>query len=1852
MSLNHLFPKPLDKVDISLDLSSEQADLLQSRFHNLFDLRDMDIGEVATATGIPAEKLERLKALANESLRDGPTFIQERDKANFETALHDLAIPFDIMQQAGIASFIEARGHLAELEKIPGLQPDQVKKLAAHARLSVISLDMTLNQKLVAAGVNSVTELAAVKSVNDLAARVGIESSALGQVYRRAQVYHETLWAKLAEFKIAHALVNKGSGSSAVQPLPAQVAEVVASDDPADCNPNLSALSPAAYLVDLIKFLQDSFPQSFPDLDSFERRFFRSFKDLSICRDTVEVKVPQVEIANQVLESFIYRGWQELAKAYQKAHPPKPDRSALDKILSYGFSEADLQAALDHYGNPNVEITWERLTQKGITQDDLKRAFEAAYPKKADPGDLNKLLQQLSLSETELADVLGIGRQIEYRDQLYASFQIQDFGYPYPDVLAKMFDAYLGEIGTTRKEIATAFFALPDRAKLDALLKRLCLTEQKLKTTLGLTEAELGKLDQQIPTVRQVEALPELIRKVKTKGQYPVAPPDPDHLAAYQEALTQAESAINRVKEYTLADIRANLIYIALKLQKALNLSPQIATAKALGNYLYTDLSADAIIKTTLIANLIEALQSFVQAFRIGSATEITLHISRDDFEARWRWLQSHSVWHAAQMIFLYPENIRLPNIRVPITPQFRDFLDTITGNPSPQNIQVAVEQYTKSFSLVNCLDSACLFQNKLIVLGNGRAIGYFTETGEWTGWSPPDSLKDPYYMQNIGTVAWNNMICAASLFHDPSDQNDKICLFFIKHTEKGFELDKDSTIITITDPKALIPTGFARIILGVDTVFIYSIPPVKPGDIENTLSVYLFNLDGSVELNREFTVDNLPLIEAIGPLNDKHYLLFGSEIRVVLLEIDFSMATWKIKRYELLGVPSTSIIGATVGQDKIYIFRSPCKNLLYGMTTNTLTIFTPGTGFGSDINFNIDFSFQNPGYYRDFKWFNNELLLLGTNGIIAITEKNGTWSASSLRRSYSHGLGKLARPISQDNGAHYYERYCKQQKEVFDGFVLDDLAFIYLREYYHFIPLAAAYCLNHNNFFREADEWLRLLYNPLENQAGNSGRIIYKNLLGEGEAGYSFRNTSQWLHDPFNPYLIAQTRQGVFLRQAVFQYVENLLDWADAEFVRDTPESIVQARELYELAENILESEQLLIGVESVRTLKDIGATQPRSIKISLLGELQGNMVTARDSALEGLEDSVQDLAGSLSDWFDVATISPEVFLADLLPFKIGKGGFYAPANPVLETLRWRIEANLEKIRTGCNFAGVRRDLPIYSYPTDPVAAVQQAAAGESIEESIPGEPPPNYRFSYLIERARYYASIAQQLETILLQSYEKFDAESYTLLKAKQDLQVSGANLSLQDLRVTEANDGCTLATYQRERAEFQNTHFNELINTGLSEKEDCAMKNFWSAYNWGIAAGISESVYSSWQGVGSGMAMGTWWTAMVGGILGGVAGNTRANSNIYSMLSQGRAMQASFERREQEWEFQRDLAGKDILIGQQGETLATDRKNIVQQERNIAQLQQQFAAEVVNFLETKFTNKELWDWMARVVKRYYRAHLDIATQTARMAQKALVFERQEALTFIAPYYAETEKRDLLAAEQLLTDINRLDQHRLTTEKRRKELTKVISLASVAPVEFQQLRQQGWLTFATLMDWFDRDFPGHYMRLIKNVSLTVVGLIPPGESIHATLHNNGLSQIMVGPPWSQFKVIQRQPESIAVTAASNGTGLFELRLMTPCCCRSRAAAFRSSGPWKCRRARTGLIMIRWLTSTSPFAIRRWTIPAIVKRCSNRWALTSKDTCRSKIWHHSACAIPIPMNGTTCVIRLLKWNRPILHIR
>ncbi|MBV9788678.1 MAG: hypothetical protein JOZ51_10920, partial [Chloroflexi bacterium] len=1495
----------------------------------------------------------------------------------------------------------------------------------------------------------------------------------------------------------------------------------------------LSALSPAAYLVDLVDFMLDSFATHFANPQELARHLHRPLEALVLDRAAVEQPVLQIQIAIEVLEHSIL----------------------------------------------NAEHT------------------------------LN-------------------------RSQLYARFTDPVLAYPKPNALGRVLDAYLTALQTSRTEIAAAFAAAypgsgtGDRAKLSALLERLHLAESDLTASLGLSGQQMATLPALKPTIDTVEKLPPLVRASLTHA---IDRDDPLQLPAYADALARAETAISRAQEYTLADVRENLIHAFMG-------AP--ANPKWAGNQLYVDLSASSSNRTTRIADAIEAIHAFVLAFQLGDKTA-TLSVIRVDFDARWRWMQSYSLWHAAQSVFLYSEDFLMARTRRNLTPEFQTFLDALESQTTPTAATQAAEQYRRQ-ALGNwrrTFDHACVFENKLFLFEtffgyDGQRqwgeIHYATldEFGNWEAWRPVPFPQD----------ALNN--------REPLDikvAGDKILMILSIH-----EIDK-TTIEAYSwngTGEAAVRDNWSKSYSHNNQQAFYRpavVLDAMPGDYQyvaaahitfetserkrvvNTLyrsasgrwSEYYSWINGDKLLE----VNGSPLPGAM--LGSRHYFLLreGDAPKLVsVYRVDPAGLRPASMRVDSIVEVPIDAYTCTVDGGRVVLLRSSGSSVEY-------VTYDPDAEEWSDPQA-LPIGEHGTGYAVVS---GDKLTLYGSSGLSEYRRQSTaplSYRYEGTRRTMVPNMWrgiKTSRPINASAGTAAFQQYQEEQRLLFATLNPRDLTWLYVEEYYMHVPLAAAEYLNQQQFFQEADTWLHLLYHPFLHP---ELRLVYLGLSRPGDPGDSYRDTVEWLRDPFNPFTIGRIRHQAFLRHVVQRHIENMLDWADAEFVRDTSESIGRARELYELAEDVLglgaipqhsfeqawrslstqifatfDNEQIRVlelllnpvrSGERLATVDDVqsfaailrqerpfaeranllkqaidalGASAAARTLDQTLGDLRKGSVKDNTLALAlqaaqidgtaSADDERALLNGDLPETLLAQAASPEMWLVEMTLARIG-GEFSVPENPILQTLRWRIEANLEKIRENRNYAGMRRALQSYAAPADPLSLVQQAASGEFADEGIPNEPPPVYRFSYLIERARYFVSTAQQLEALLLASFEKGDEQEYTLLKARQDLRAAQANITLQSLRIKESSDGVELARRQRHRAEIQSGYFEDLLVAGLLEAEKEALERLWTAHDWTYAATITGGIGSlAGAAVGAifgspggppGMSAG----AIAGGIAGAIAGGgqiMRDIAAINSIASQARSLQATYARRVQDWQYQKQLADQDMQIGDQQITLATDQLEITKQEAAIAQLHSDFAGEVINFLSTKFTNKQLYEWMARVVRGYYRAHLNFATLMARMAQQALAFERQETITYIAPYYAEREKRDLLVAERLLTDINRLDQHRLTTERRRKELTKVISLASYAPVEFQRLKRQGWMSFSTLMEWFDRDFPGHYMRLIKSISMTVVGLIPATEGVKATLSNHGISYVMVGPPFDQPRLIQRQPESIAVTAPNNGTGLFELR-------------------------------------------------------------------------------------------------------
>jgi hypothetical protein len=463
---------------------------------------------------------------------------------------------------------------------------------------------------------------------------------------------------------------------------------------------------------------------------------------------------------------------------------------------------------------------------------------------------------------------------------------------------------------------------------------------------------------------------------------------------------------------------------------------------------------------------------------------------------------------------------------------------------------------------------------------------------------------------------------------------------------------------------------------------------------------------------------------------------------------------------------------------------------------------------------------------------------------------------------------------------------------------------------------------------------------------------------------------------------------------------------------------------------------------------------------------------------------------------------------------------------NILLESIRNHASINLLKLRSGLNIAGLKR-----SVPTDANAQI------------IARQPTP-YRYQVLIERAKQLAATAGQIESSFLSALEKRDSELYALIQAQQDITLSQSQIQLQGLRVNEAQDGVQLAELQRDRSQIQVTYFEDLLVEGYLLSEQVALVATATAGAAGILAGIGTALTKD---------------GLIAGIGQAISAGASATASISSTI-------ASFERREQEWNQQLSLSRQDVLIGNQQIELAQDQVAISLQELRIAAIQADHAIENLTFLSTKFTNAELFDWMSRVLERIYAFFLQQATTIARLAEAQLSFERQETLpAFIQSDYwqapeeggfgssdQQSDRRGLTGSARLLQAITELDQYAFTSDRRKLQLTKTLSLAALSPAEFQRFQETGVMIFATPMEMFDRDFPGHHLRLIERVRTSVIALIPPSQGIRATLSTTGISRVVINSNATsndfQKVFINHGPQSVALSSPINATGLFEL--------------------------------------------------------------------------------------------------------
>jgi hypothetical protein len=497
----------------------------------------------------------------------------------------------------------------------------------------------------------------------------------------------------------------------------------------------------------------------------------------------------------------------------------------------------------------------------------------------------------------------------------------------------------------------------------------------------------------------------------------------------------------------------------------------------------------------------------------------------------------------------------------------------------------------------------------------------------------------------------------------------------------------------------------------------------------------------------------------------------------------------------------------------------------------------------------------------------------------------------------------------------------------------------------------------------------------------------------------------------------------------------------------------------------------------------------------------------------------------------------------------------FCVPANDELLGYWDRVEDRLYKIRHCLDINGVRRDLALFAPEIDPHLLVRMKAAGLTLEDVLgatSGNLPP-YRFAYLIEKARQYAGTVQGFGSALLSALEKKDVEELNLLRAIHEQNILKLTRQTRQWEIDAEAETIRALQERREAIQYRKSYYVGLKDASLigwekiqEVSQNVVTETRMTEAIFGFIAGILHLIPDT----GSPFAMKYGGLAMGDGIdsYGTALG---ATADIASAIAISAGMEATFQRREQEWKHQIELADRELKEIERQLAAAEIRQEIVNKSLEIHDKNIEQAREVYDFYGDKFSSFGLYTWLSTQLRTLYRDAYQSALAMARLAERAYRFERDDDTSVLLDAnYWDASHAGLLAGEQLSIALQNMERKFIETNYRTFEIDQSIPLAQIAPLALVQLRETGTCEFGIPETIFDLYYPGQYRRVIKAVRLTVPCVAGPYTNVGATLRLTR-GQVRVEPK-TEPNVLKDVPLQrsvcIAASRAQNDAGVFEL--------------------------------------------------------------------------------------------------------
>lgn len=688
-----------------------------------------------------------------------------------------------------------------------------------------------------------------------------------------------------------------------------------------------------------------------------------------------------------------------------------------------------------------------------------------------------------------------------------------------------------------------------------------------------------------------------------------------------------------------------------------------------------------------------------------------------------------------------------------------------------------------------------------------------------------------------------------------------------------------------------------------------------------------------------------------------------------------------------------------------------------------------------------------------------------------------------------------------------------------------------YFWEFFFHLPHLTAWRLQQSFDYAGAEQWLRYVFNP---------QIRIAPLFPPPERYdwvpywicrplVSDDDTSWELAAPRDPDAVSYSAPSHYRKALFMLYLDNLIAWGDSLYRQLTRDALNEAKLLYVRALSLL---------GPLSKGRSISQWAPKTL-LQAVTPPDDNF--ARFEALE-LQLSGNDTPRNTSQ-------PPWLRLIDLPWFRL-------PVNTQLLDFWDKLDLRLSNLRNNLTLDGKPIQLALYESPVNPLDLLRAQLAGSSASVRRLGALAiiTPYRFSAMLPRAQNAVNTLIRFGDQVRQHMEAHDRARQESLQQAHVLALSAFVEQLATEAVEQASLVLTSLAASVAKVQAQVDTYTQWLEKDVSDQELSVENKFQYATGLRVLAAASRTAGHALNAApntitfapgpvpvpvpGGWTWSGPFWSAasVADGLWVGLTDSAQA------LLRSDARM-----RRRQEWSFLLSQANQELVaLGEQVQQ-QTLLETSAKRQKKRAQKGREQAQELYAFIENRGTNAALYQWLLGQMSTLYFQAYDAVLAMCLGAQACWQYETGDGDTRFIPVNTWVDNQyGLTAGESLSLALIQMETAFLARNTRRLELVKTVSLRVLLKDFEGSGGQSGWagviatllstgqLSFALKPSLFDRDYPGHYLRQLMGISVSLPSVLGPFEDARMTLTQTS-SSYLLKPDISGCKFMYQQAQELA---------------------------------------------------------------------------------------------------------------------